>query len=75
LGQRAKTDPIDVRVIARFAQATKPMVQPLPDEATRLLADLLTRRRQIVEMITSESQRLARTDVPRARASSGSRWP
>ena len=48
LGQRAKTDPIDAAVIARFAEATKPEPRPLPDEATRLLADLVARRRQIV---------------------------
>lgn len=69
LGQRAKTDPIDARVIARFAEATKPVVRPLPDQATRMLADLLARRRQIVEMMASEGQRLRRTEVPRVRKS------
>lgn len=69
LGQRAKTDPIDAHVIARFAEATKPEVRPLPDKATRLLADLLARRRQIVEMMVSENQRLQRTEVPRVRKS------
>ncbi len=57
IGQRAKTDPIDAAVIARFAEATKPDVRPLPDEETRLLADLVARRRQIVEMIGAERQR------------------
>lgn len=57
LGKRAKTDPIDAAVIAHFAEATKPTVRPLPDEATRLLADLVTRRRQIVAMIGAERQR------------------
>lgn len=57
LGRRAKTDPIDAAVIARFAEATKPAVRPLPDEATRLLADLVARRRQIVAMIGAERQR------------------
>ena len=60
IGKRAKTDPIDAAVIAHFAEATKPAVRPLPDEATRLLADLVTRRRQIVAMIGAERQRLAR---------------
>jgi len=69
LGQRAKSDPIDACVIARFAQATKPVVRPLPDQATQMLAHLLARRRQIVEMMVSESQRLRRTDVPRVRKS------
>jgi hypothetical protein len=51
IGRRAKTDPIDAAVIAHFAEATKPQVRPLPDEASRLLADLVARRRQIIEMI------------------------
>lgn len=57
IGQRAKTDPIDAGVIAHFAEATKPEVRPLPDAATQLLADLVQRRRQIIEMIGAESQR------------------
>ncbi|MFO1084242.1 MAG: IS110 family transposase [Reyranellaceae bacterium] len=69
LGQRAKTDPIDAAVIARFVEATKPVVRPLPDQATRLLSDLLARRRQIVNMMTAETLRLQRTDVARVRKS------
>jgi transposase len=65
IGQRAKTDPIDAAVIAHFAEATRPEVRPLPDEATRLLADLIARRRQIVEMIGAERQREKRMSVPR----------
>jgi transposase len=60
LGQRAKTDPIDAAVIAHFAEATKPEVRRLPDEATQMLADLIARRRQIVEMIVAERQRETR---------------
>lgn len=60
LGQRAKSDPIDAQVIARFAEATRPEPRPLPDEATQLLADLVTRRRQIVVMMASERQRMSR---------------
>jgi transposase len=41
LGKRAKTDAIDVAVIARFVEATAPEIRPLPDAETRLLADLL----------------------------------
>lgn len=69
LGQRAKTDPIDAAVIAHFVEATRPEVRPLPDAATRLLADLVTRRRQIIEMIGAESQREKRISVPRLRKS------
>lgn len=65
LGQRAKTDRIDAAVIARFAEATKPQVRALPDEATRLLADLVARRRQIVDMMAAERQRRGRTTVRR----------
>lgn len=57
LGKRAKTDPIDAAVIAHFAEATKAQPRPLPDETTRLLADLVTRRRQIVDMMAAEGQR------------------
>ncbi|WP_417413542.1 IS110 family transposase [Hoeflea sp.] len=57
LGKHAKTDPIDAMVIARFAQATKPEVRPLDDEATQLLSALVTRRRQIIEMIVAETHR------------------
>jgi transposase len=57
IGQRAKTDPIDAAVIAHFAEATNIEPRPLPDEATRLLADLVARRRQIIEMIGAERQR------------------
>ena len=45
LGQRAKTDAIDAGVIAHFAEAANPEPRPLPDAATRLLADLVARRR------------------------------
>ena len=60
LGKRAKTDPIDAAVIAHFAEATKPQLRQLPDEKTRFLADLIARRRQIVEMLAAESQRARR---------------
>lgn len=69
IGQRAKTDPIDAAVIAHFAEATKPDPRPLPDGATRLLADLVARRRQIVEMIGAERQREKRVSVPHLRKS------
>jgi transposase len=60
LGKRAKTDPIDAAVIAHFAEATKPELRQIPDEMTRFLADLVARRRQIVEMIIAEGQRARR---------------
>jgi transposase len=57
LGKRAKTDPIDAAVIARFVAATKPEVRPLPSDETQALSDLVTRRRQIIQMIVAERQR------------------
>jgi transposase len=60
LGKRAKSDPIDAGVIARFLEATKPEIRPLPDAETRLLADLVARRRQIIAMIVAERQRQKR---------------
>jgi transposase len=68
LGRRAKTDPIDAAVIAHFAAATKPQVRPLPDAATQALADLVARRRQIIQMIVAEGQREKRAS-PRAKRS------
>jgi transposase len=68
IGQRAKTDPIDADVIAHFAEATGIQPLPLPDEATRLLADLVARRRQIIDMIGAERQREKRA-TPRAKKS------
>lgn len=69
LGKRAKTDPIDAAVIARFVEATKPELRPMADEATRLLADLVARRRQIIEMIVAEKNRERRTAVKRIKKS------
>jgi len=69
IGQRAKTDPIDAVVIAHFAEATRPEPRPMPDEATRLLADLVARRRQILEMMVAERQREKRVTVPHLRKS------
>jgi len=62
VGKRAKTDPIDAEVIARFAEAVKPEPRPLPDEQARLLAELVARRRQIIEMIVAERQREKRVE-------------
>lgn len=57
VGKRAKTDPIDAEMIAQFVGATNPEIRPLPDEETRALADLVTRRHQIIQMIVAEKQR------------------
>jgi len=57
-GILAKTDAIDARVIARFAEALKPEVRPLKDRQTSELTALVARRRQIIEMIVAETNRL-----------------
>ena len=56
-------------MIAHFAEATKPQLRPLPDAATRLLADLVARRRQIVEMMAAERQRERRITRKRLKKS------
>lgn len=58
-GKLAKTDAIDARVIAHFAAAVKPIPHPLPDDQAQAFSDVLARRRQVVEMITAESNRLS----------------
>ena len=69
LGKRAKTDLLDAAVIAHFAEAANPEVRALPDTATRLLGDLLTRRKQIVQMIVAERQRAQVLTAPRLKKS------
>jgi transposase len=65
LGQRAKSDPIDAGVMAHFADAVRPAVRPLPDEATRTLGELVARRRQLVEMMAAERMRRQQMSVRR----------
>src|SRR3954467_1542209 len=56
-GRLAKTDRLDAEAIARFAEAVRPPVRPLPDEATRHLGALVARRRQLLEMLVAERNR------------------
>lgn len=58
LGRLAKTDALDADVLALFAARVRPEPRPLPDEAHQALAALVTRRRQLVEMLTAERLRL-----------------
>jgi transposase len=58
-GQLAKTDSIDAEVLARFGEAVRPALRPLPDAVTMELRALISRRRQITEMIVAERNRLA----------------
>ena len=56
-GRLAKTDTIDALSLARFGQAVQPPVRPLPGKKEKELRALVDRRRQIVAMITAESNR------------------
>jgi hypothetical protein len=56
-GRLAKTDRLDARAIARFAEAVRPPVRALPDAATRHLQALVARRRQLLEMLVAERNR------------------
>lgn len=58
-GRLAKTDTLDAAVLAHFAAAVQPAVRPLPDAATQGLAAVVTRRRQLVDMLTAERNRLS----------------
>jgi transposase len=67
VGQLAKTDALDAAVLARFGEAVRPEPRPLPDAATQELRALLARRRQLVEMLVAERNRLGGAP-PRVRA-------
>jgi transposase len=58
VGQLAKTDRLDAALLARFAATVQPPVRALPDAATQELAALIDRRRQLLEMLTMERNRL-----------------
>lgn len=59
IGALAKTDRIDARVLARFGEAVQPEPRPLPTPEAKELEEFLSRRRQIVDMLTMEKNRLA----------------
>ncbi len=67
-GQLAKTDQLDARILALFAERVRPEPRPLPDAAAHGLIGLLARRRQLLEMLTAERNRLG-TAVPAVRRS------
>jgi transposase len=58
IGQRAKSDPIDARLIARFGEKIQPKAKTLPDEDQTDLKELLARRRQLVADKVAEQNRL-----------------
>ena len=66
-GQLAKTDRIDAGVLALFGERVRPEVRPLADEALHALDALLTRRRQLLEMLQAERNRLGQATGAHAR--------
>jgi transposase len=56
-GKLAKTDAIDAQILAHFGEAMKPQVLGIGSEAARQLGELISRRRQLVEMSTAEKNR------------------
>lgn len=63
-GALAKTDKLDALVLARFAEALKPEIRPIPDAEMQNLKALTVRRRQIIQMLTAEKNRLDGSTEP-----------
>jgi transposase len=75
-GQLAKTDRLDARIIALFAAAVRPPVRPLPDAQAQQLGEVMTRRRQLVDMLGAEinRRRLLRDQRLRERLNAHIAW-
>lgn len=67
VGKLCKTDPVDAQMLARFGQAIKPEVTPMPDAQSQTLSALFSRRRQLVLMHSQEQNRLLQTQNLRVR--------
>src|SRR2546425_8456389 len=63
-GRLAKTDTLDAQTLAHFAEGMRPELRPPPGEQTQAPAGLLARRRQLVEMLTAEKNRLGSAPKP-----------
>jgi len=75
LGQLAKTDRIDAEVLAHFAEAIRPPLRPLPDKVSLELRSLIARRRQLIEMMVAEKNRLSTASkAVRKRIEAHIRW-
>lgn len=66
-GQLAKTDQLDARASALFAEAVKPPPRPLPTDQAQALAELVTRRRQLSDMLVAEHHRAQQARAPHVR--------
>jgi transposase len=62
LGRLAKTDRIDAEILALFGDRVRPEPRPLPDAALRALEAQVSRRRQLIDMLTAEGNRLGQAD-------------
>ena len=68
MGQLAKTDRIDARLLAQLGQTLlqrddlRKLIKPLPDERQRMLQAMVTRRRQLIAMRMAEQQRASGPD-------------
>jgi len=69
VGELAKTDAIDARLIARFAANVRPAVRPLPSQKQQFFAGLAARRRQLLALRTAERNRRGKTSQPELLAS------
>ncbi len=68
-GRLAKNDRLDAEIIARFAEAIRPQIRPLPSSDSQALSELVARRRQLVELQTAESNRLQTARAPKVQKS------
>jgi transposase len=66
-GTLAKTDTIDAAVLSHFAESVRPELRPMPDALTVELQALVTRRRQLIDMRTAETNRLETCATPQVR--------
>ena len=69
IGKKAKTDPIDAQVLAKFAQIVKPAPKPRSKPQINELSELVRRRRQLNDLLTQESNRLAMICHPKVKKS------
>jgi transposase len=58
----AKTDRIDARLLARFGEKANPRLTQLPSEQEKRLAALVKRRKQVLDMLVAEHNRLENVD-------------
>jgi len=63
-GQLARTDRLDAQLLALFAERVHPTPRPLPDAVLQHLEALITRRRQLLDMLTAERNRLEHSAAP-----------